>query len=537
MAAEHWQTEHVVTFPILTTIIFVPIIGALITLALPHRVAWGWALTVALVDLGLTIWLGLFFQAGQGGFQFTENQPWIPGLGLNYALGVDGISLFLVILTALLSVVTIGASRQSEGARARQDQRSANRDPAEQRSAAYFALMLLLAGGIQGVFVATNVFLFYVFWEVMLVPAYLLIGMFGGPRRAYAAIKFVIYTAIGSLLMLAGVIGLGAVAQTGRGFSLDLPVLLGHVPASAQTILFLAFAAAFAVKVPLVPFHSWLPDAYTEAPIPVTVMLAGAMSKTGAYGFLRFGVQLFPDAARQMAPILAMLAVIGILYCAAMALVQTDFKRLLAYASISHLGIVILGIFALNAQGIDGAVLQMVNHGITTGALFLIAGYIETRAGTWSIQALGGLATKVPILAVVFGIAALSSLGLPGLNSFAGEFLAFLGAFRANPLFGTLGTLVVIPAAWYMLRFFQGVMQGPPAEDAVASSTATGPEQRPGDLGRARDLRAGDLVILVPLLALMVLIGVYPAPLPNRIEPSVTHVLTTMSAHATLPHR
>ncbi len=510
-------------FPILSAIIFVPLVGGVIAAFLPRQAAWAWAGAVALADLVLTIVAALQFSRGAGGFQFAEHQPWIPGLGLDYSLGLDGISLFLVILSALLGVVTIAASAPQA------------RDP--RRAGTYFALMLLLVAGIQGVFLATNVFLFYVFWEIMLVPAYLLIGTFGGPRRAAAAIKFVIYTAVGSLLMLAGVIGLGAAASNSVGhYTLDLPALLGHVPASAQGVLFLAFFAAFAVKAPLFPFHAWLPDAYTEAPVPVTVLLAGAMSKTGAYGFIRFCLPLFPNAARQAAPIIETLAVIGILYCAVQALVQTDFKRLLAYSSVSHMGVILLGIFALNAQGLDGAVLQMVNHGITTGALFLIAGLIATRAGTRDIRALGGLAVRLPLLTAVFCIAALSSLGLPGLNSFAGEFLALLGAFRANIAFGVLGTLVVIPAAWYLLRFFQGVMEGP--KPSPAPAPADGAEVTLPRPPVARDLGVGDLAILVPLLALMVLIGIFPAPLPDRIEPAVTqNVMTTLHpAPPALPH-
>ncbi len=502
------------SFPLLSAIIFVPLVGGVLAAFLPRHAAWVWAGVVALADLALSAWAGASFQHG-GGFQFAERQPWIPGLGLDYSLGMDGISLFLVILTALLGVVTIAASGQQA-----RDQR---------RSGTYFALMLLLISGIQGVFLATNVFVLYVFWEIMLVPAYLLIGTFGGPRRTYAAIKFVIYTAVGSLLMLAGVIGLGAVASGSVGhFTLNLSELMGHVPVSAQGILFLAFFAAFAVKAPLFPFHSWLPDAYSEAPIPVTVLLAGAMSKTGAYGFIRFCLPLFPQATRQAAPVIETLAVIGILYCAVLALVQTDFKRLLAYSSVSHVGVILLGIFALNAQGLDGAVMQMVNHGITTGALFLIAGLIESRVGTRNIQHLGGLATKLPVLAVVFCIAALSSLGLPGLNSFAGEFLALLGAFRSNITFGVLGTLVVIPAAWYLLRFFQGVMEGrQPAATHEAEATPTATRV-------TRDLNVGEVAILVPLLALMVLIGLFPAPLPDRIEPAVTQnvMIALHPAHA-----
>jgi NADH-quinone oxidoreductase subunit M len=500
-----------VSFPILSAIVFVPIAGAVVALALPRQAAWVWALVVAALDLALSIGLGVAFQASSGALQFAESQPWIPGLGLDYRLGVDGISLFLVILTALLALVTLGAS-------------TAQARDATRRGGTFFALMLLLVGGMQGVFLATNAFLFYVFWEIMLVPAYLLIGTFGGPNRARAAITFVIYTAVGSLLMLAGIIGLGAAASASTGgFTLNLPELIGHVPVGSQMILFLAFFAAFAVKVPLVPFHSWLPDAYVEAPTPVTVLLAGAMSKTGAYGFIRWCLPLFPQATRDLTPLLETLAVIGILYCALIALVQTDFKRLLAYSSISHLGVVILGVFALNLQGIEGGVLQMVNHGITTGALFLIAGFIEQRTGTRSISDLGGLASRVPLLATVFAIAALSSLGLPGLNSFAGEFLALLGAFRANVVFGTLGTLVVVPAAWYLLRFFQGTMQGPLKDNAATA--------------RARDLNVWQLVVLAPLLALMVVIGFVPAPLPDRIGPAASATLAAVASPSAAHHQ
>lgn len=503
-------------FPILSTLIFLPLAGGLCLFLLPRSMAWAWSLFIAIAEFIVAIGLGLAFVAGSGTYQFTEYQLWIRGLGLNYSLGVDGISLFLVLLTALLSAVAIGASaKQGQDARAK----------------LYFFLMLLLTTGITGVFLANNVFLFYVFWEIMLIPSYLLIGTFGGPRRTYAAMKFVIFTAVGSLLMLAGVIGLGVFANSGG--SLDLPALLNHVPANAQMALFLAFSAAFAVKSPLFPFHSWLPDAYSEAPTPVTVLLAGAMSKTGTYGFLRFVIPLFPNAVQQARPVLLTLIVIGILYSAMQALVQNDFKKLLAFSSISHIGVILLGIFALNTFGIEGAVLQMVNHGITTGALFLIAGSIETRVGTRSIRVLGGMATKVPVLAVTFCIAALSSLGLPGLNSFTGEFLALLGAFQANAVFGVLGTLVVIPAAWYLLRFFQGVMEGKStdivAQQGVSGTIAggmAGKKKNPG----VQDISLGEFAVILPLLALIVVIGLIPHPIPDRIEPSLPHVLPATSA-------
>src|SRR5260221_7673105 len=307
-------------------------------------------------------------------FFFTEQMTWIstPGFVLNYSLGVDGISVLLIALTALLTVVCIAASFRIE-----------------QKVKNYMAFMLLLECGIIGVFLSTNLFLFYIFWELMLIPAYFLVGSWGGERRIYAAIKFVLYTSVGSLLMLAGIIALGYYHQrlVGGAYTLDLGTLLsGKLSSGIQLWLFLAFAIAFAIKIPFVPFHSWLPDAYSEAPAPVTAMLAGAMSKAGAYGFLRFCVPLFPQAVQTLAPLFNTLAVIGILYCAVLALTQTDMKRLLGYSSISHLGVIILGIFAFNTQGIEGSVLQMVNHGITTAALFLIVGYIEFRTGTHNIR-------------------------------------------------------------------------------------------------------------------------------------------------------
>ncbi len=346
--------------------------------------------------------------------------------------------------------------------------------------AQYFALMLLLSGGMQGVFLATNLALFYVFWEVMLVPAYLLVGMYGGPRRAYAAIKFVLYTAVGSLLMLIAIIVVASLANDrGAGVTFDLPKLIATgVPESAQLWLFLAFAAAFAVKAGLFPLHSWAPDAYSEAPTAVVVLIAGVMAKTGAYGFLRFCLPLFPVAVKQAAPIIGVLAVIGILYFALQALIADDMQRLLAYVSLSHMGVILLAIFAFNAQAYDGAVMQMVNHGIIIGALFLIAGAFEARTGSRKLSDFGGLAKRLPLLATAFMIVSLAALGLPGLNSFAGEFLAFLGAFRANWWLGALATLVVIPAAWYMLRFFQGMMFGPdvkpePVRPACATSAGS----------------------------------------------------------------
>ncbi|MGH2479913.1 MAG: complex I subunit 4 family protein, partial [Ktedonobacteraceae bacterium] len=427
--------------------------------------------------------------------------------------------LLLVALTSLLTVVCIGASFRIE-----------------QKVKNYMAFMLLFESGILGVFLSSNLFLFYIFWELMLIPAYFLVGSWGGERRIYAAIKFVLYTSVGSLLMLAGIIALGYYHQrlVGGAYTLDLPTLLnGKLDPTVQMWLFLAMGAAFAVKVPLIPFHSWLPDAYSEAPAPVTAMLAGAMTKTGAYGFLRFCIPLFPNAAHTLAPLISTLAVIGILYCAVLALVQIDVKRLLAYSSISHLGIVMLGMFALNVQGIEGSVMQMVNHGVTITALFLIAGYIETRAGTRRLSDFGGLAKRIPILATVMIIASMSSLGLPGLNSFAGEFLAFLGAFQVNWVYGAAATLVVIPAAWYMLRFFQGAMEGVApqpeelATDGVSTVSAHLAEPKMGDL------KLGEWLPMLPLLALIFFLGFVPNVLTQPLQQPVGEILGRYAPTAT----
>ncbi len=493
-------------FPLLSVIIFLPLMAGALLLLLPSSWAKPWALLWAAVDFILAIIMAARFNITLTGFQSSETIPnWIPGLGISYSVGVDGINLFLVLLTTVMTTVAIGASLWSINARVKE----------------YLALMLLLETGVLGVFLATNLFLFYVFWEVMLIPAYFLIGAWGGPRRVYAAIKFVLYTAVGSLLMLVGIITLGVIHQfnagPNAGFTLDLAQLMRTPLTDTEGILiFLAFFAAFAVKVGLVPLHSWLPDAYAEAPTPVTIMLSSVMTKTAAYGFIRFCVGLLPGATHTLVPLMEIVAVVSILYGAALALVQTDFKRLIAYSSISHLGVVILGIFALNSQGLEGGILQMVNHGITIGALFLIAGLLEARANSRKLEDYGGQALRWPLLSTVFLIAALSSLGLPGLNSFAGEFLALLGAFRANVVYGVLGTLVVIPAAWYLLRFFQSVMHGPAPE--------RGPMVAAGRKGLAVDLRPRELLALLPLLLLIFYIGLFPGQLTNAMQSSVNHL-------------
>ena len=517
-------------FPILSLILFVPLLGMAGALVLPRRAAWGFALLTALLDFALCVWLFIQFSPGQSGFQLAEHHDWLPGFGISYAIGVDGINLFLVGLNALLTIVALAASWSyvRDGARVRE----------------YLAFTMLLSMSMQGVFLATNLFLFYVFWDLMLVPAYLLVGIFGGPRRTYAAIKFLLYTAVGSLVMLVAIIAVGAVVSTSShtGYNLDLAALLRNgsalLPQNTQILLFLGFALAFGIKSGLFPFHSWVPDAYSEAPVPAVVLIAGVMAKAGVYGMIRFCVTLFPVAAHTLAPLMSSLAVAGILYFALQALVASDFMRLLAYVSISHIGVIILGIFALNTQGIEGAVVQMVNHGIVIAALFLIAGYIESRTQSRRLADFGGLAARVPWLATVFLIVAMSALGLPGLNSFAGEFLAFIGAFQYNVVLGGLGTLVVIPAAWYMLRFFQGVMHGPIKEVALAGggTTTASVAAAPGALAGIADLRVGELATLLPLLALIFYLGFVPATLTTRMERAVAPLTATAPATTARPH-
>ncbi|MEO7020681.1 MAG: NADH-quinone oxidoreductase subunit M [Ktedonobacteraceae bacterium] len=509
-------------FPLLSTIVFLPVLGGIAVLLVPDRykdvIRWT-ALGAALLDLlfvlGLILVYSQFNLAASSSIigaipsntflNFNETVPIVAtsNFTLSYSLGVDGISLLLVALASLLTAVCIAASFRIE-----------------QRLKQYMAFMLLLECGMLGVFLSTNLFVFYIFWELMLIPAYLLVGSWGGPRRIYAAFKFVLYTSVGSLLMLAGIIALGYYHQQANGgaYTLDLFTLLsGKISPDVQMWLFLAMAAAFAVKVPFVPFHSWLPDTYSEAPAPVTAMLAGAMSKTGAYGFLRFCIPLFPHAFQQLSMLLSVLAVIGILYCAVLALVQTDMKRLLGYSSISHLGIVMLGMFALNVQGVEGSVLQMVNHGITTAALFLIVGFIEARAGTRKLSDFGGLALRVPVLAAVLLIAILSSLGLPGLNSFAGEFLALIGVFQHSVVLGVLATAVVVPAAWYLIRLFLDAMEGPRLTEGHVATLIR--------KGQFKDLQIGEFVVILPLLILIFYIGFQPNPLTAVMEPSVVNTL------------
>src|SRR5467141_1837388 len=461
----------------LTSIWLLPLVGAVLIAFMPPRFAKWMGVLVSLVTLGITIGVALVFAPGLNGYQFSEQVPWIPQLHIFYHLGVDGISVWLVILNALLTVIAVLATPV--------DKPGANR---------FIALLLAMSAGMAGVFLAVDLVLFYVFWEAMLIPAYFLLWLFGeGERPARAAIKFVLYTLAGSLLMLVGVIG--EYVFTGQQ-TFDLAQLATIPPsASIQFGLFFVFALAFAIKTPLFPFHSWLPDAYMAAPTPMLITFAGVMGKAGAYGFLRIAVPLFPEPVgwwdwRWIIPVLAVAAII---WGALMAIAQRDMKLLVAYSSVSHMGFIVLGIFAYNVQGQQGAILQMVNHGIIIPALFLFVAWIADRTGTRDRNALAGLAPRMPVMAGVFTIVVLAALGLPGLNSFVGEFMTLLGAWERAPVLAAVGAIGLVLAPVYMLRMFQGAMYGEPV----------GP--RPSG-----DIRAGQLALITPLVLLMFVIGLYP---------------------------
>ena len=460
-------------------------------------------LTAALVFLvAASVWWR--FAQGAALLQFEEKAPWVPGVGLTYHLGVDGLSVSLVALTGLLFPLALAAAgMQVEG-----------------RVKAFVITVLLLEAGMLGMFVAQDLILFYVFWEGMLIPMYFLIALWGGSGRAPAAMKFLLYTMAGSALML---LGLVAVALQGARLlgqpTFDLPALLARplgLGGAFGTILFLAFAVAFAIKMPVWPLHTWLPDAYAEAPPVVTVLLASLMAKAGAYGFLRFCLPLFPEATRAFGPLLSVLGVIGILYGGALAWAQGDLRRLLAYGSMSHMGFILLGIFALNVTAVQGSLLQMINHGISTGALFLIAGMLIARTGRAGTEDYGGIAAVTPRLAAATMIVVLSSLALPSTNGFIGEFLILLGTFQARPADAVAATFGVVVAAAYLLAFVGRIFHGPMRES----------------LRSMKDLRRGEIAVLVPLIVVIFWVGLYPRPLLARSEATVRALLQKIPAAA-----
>ncbi len=492
---------------LLSAVTFLPAAGAVLVFLLPRRRdAAIKALTVAVAVATFAASVPLYwgFDPARADYQFPDWHAWMPTLGISYRLGVDGISLLLVLLTTfLMPLVMLSAWNAIES-----------------RWKEFAITMLLLETGMLGVFVALDLFLFYVFWEAMLIPMYLVIGIWGGGNRVYAAIKFVLYTLAGSLLMLVAILALyfqhGAATGT---YTFDLPVLTQFVlPAGLnQNLLFLAFALAFAIKVPMFPFHTWLPDAHVEAPTAGSVILAAVLLKMGTYGFLRFCLPLFPQASLLFAPWMFLLAVIGIIYGAWVSTVQPDIKKLVAYSSVSHLGFVVLGLFTLTAPGIVGGIIQMVNHGLSTGALFLLVGMIYERRHTRLIAEFGGLWSVMPAFSAVLMIVTLSSLGLPGLNGFVGEFLILVGAFQVNRAVAVFAMTGIIFAAVYMLWMYQRVIFGPVTNEANR---------------RLTDLTPREWVVLLPVLLFIVWIGVYPVTFTGMTETSVQGLIAQVQSKA-----
>jgi len=490
--------------PVLTLLVVVPGLGAAVVACLPRdneRLVRLVGVTFAVVELALAVALLFDFKTDRGGFQFLSQHVWIRSFGISWKLGVDGISLFLVALTALLFPLAI------VGPEVHRDVKG------------YVAWMLLLEAGCIGVFLALDLFLFFLFWELVLVPMYFLIGGWGYDRRIYATLKFFLYTMVGSALMLVGILAVVFLHERATGrLTFDVVTLANEQSLASSTArwLFLAFAASFAIKVPIFPVHTWLPDAHTEAPTGGSVILAGIMLKLGTYGFLRFGLYLFPRAAFGLAPLFLTLGVIGIVYGAVVATMQRDLKRLVAYSSVAHLGFIVLGIFGLSQQGLEGGVLQMVNHGLSTGALFFLVGMIYERRHTRQIAELGGIQRVAPVFAGVFMLVMLSSIGLPGLNGFVGEFLVLIGTFVTRRWWAVVATVGVILAAIYLLWAYQRVFHGRPE-----GANAAFPE-----------MTMRERAVMAPLVALIVVLGVYPRPVLDRIAPSVRDLVAHVEAHS-----
>jgi len=516
-------------FPWLTVAGAVPLVGALAIGLTPGRSAPGSdgdrrardllvkriALTFSLVTLGVTVAMALRFKPGGPRFQFTQTYQWIPQFGVHYAVGADGIALVLIVMTAILMPVVILASwNDAEGAA-----NPAGEPPPRRSVKTYFILLLVLETMMVGVFAATDVFLFYVFFEAMLIPMYFMIGSFGVGQRQYAAVKFLLYSLLGGLLMLVAVIALYVYSTSGGrlGTFLFLPLTHLVLSSAAQKWLFLGFFIAFAIKAPLWPFHTWLPDAATAAQPGAAVLLVGVLDKVGTFGLIRYCLDLFPNAAHYFTPLVIALAVIGILYAAIVAIGQADLKRLIAYTSISHMGLITLGIFAMTSQGQVGATLYMVNHGFATGALFLIAGFMIVRRRSQQIADYGGVQKVAPVLAGLFLISGLAGLALPGLSTFVSEFLVLIGTFTRYEVPAVLATIGIILAAIYILWMYQRTMTGPVRDEVAAMP----------------DLRARELWAVGPLIALIIVLGVYPKPVIDIINPAVRQTL--IQAHSTDP--
>lgn len=486
-----------VKYPVLSMVIFLPIVGALLLLFLNRgnvRIIKISALVLSTVVFLLCLPLYVSFDKSTPNMQFVEKHAWVPAFNINYAVGIDGISVLFVLLSALLTILCVAVSWNAINDKVKE----------------FYASLLLLEGSMIGVFSSIDLFLFYIFWEAMLIPMFIIIGVWGGPNKVYAAIKFFLFTLIGSLLMLIGIIVL--FFYTGHSF--DIPQMMtSSYPYHLQVILFWAFFSAFAVKVPMFPVHTWLPDAHTEAPTAGSVILAGILIKMGAYGFLRINMPFFPEATKAMAPAMMVLSVIAIIYGAVICLGQTDFKRLIAYSSVSHMGFVTLGIFALNVQGIQGGILQMINHGIVTGALFLCVGMVYERTHTRIIRDYGGAATPFPVYAGFFMIFTLASMGLPGTNGFVGEFLILVGGFTTSKMLGTLAATGIIIGAAYMLRLYQSIF-----------FVAINPK-----LIGMPDVNEREILTLAPLVMLVFWIGFYPNAFLGFADVSVQHLIERMS--------
>ncbi len=493
---------------LLTYIIFTPLAGALILLLLDtEKLVKSVSIFFASLTFVLSVLLYLNFDASKPGFQFVEYVPWVHSLNIAYHLGIDGISLLLIALTTFLTLIALIASWSSIGKRVK----------------SFNFFVLLLEVGMLGVFCSLDLFLFYIFWEAMLIPMYFIIGIWGHERRVYAAVKFFLYTMFGSLLMLVAIIWLGYYAGTlpGGQFTTNLVELYQiapTIPLSVQTWLFLAFTLSFAIKVPIFPLHTWLPDAHTEAPMAGSVLLAGVLLKMGTYGLLRFSLPLFPQSAFKFLPLMAILAIIGIIYGAFVSMVQKDLKKLVAYSSVAHLGFVVLGIFAVTVESMQGSVIQMVNHGLTTGALFLLVGMLYDKRHTRMISDFGGLARVTPVLATFFMIAMLGSVGLPGLNGFVGEFLILVGSFKSDflgsPAYAIAATSGVILAAVYLLWMYQRVF----------FKTVDKPENE-----HITDLNLRQILVLSAIVVFIVWIGVHPMTFLSKSEPAVQALVNTLT--------
>ncbi len=495
--------------PILSLITFLPIIGVFFILSIDSRrseLIRVTALLISIVVFFISLPLYFHFNAHTYDMQFVEKLRWIPSFGINYHIGIDGISLFLILLTTFITPISILASWYIT-----------------KSIKEYMIAMLVLETAMIGVFIALDLFLFFVFWELMLIPMFLLIGIWGGPRRIYAAIKFFIYTTAGSVFMFLAIIGLYFLNHRATGeytfnllefYRLDLSY-------AVQFWLFLAFFIAFAIKVPMFPFHTWLPDAHVEAPTAGSVILAGVLLKMGTYGFIRFCLPLFPEVSHAFIPVISWMAIAGIIYGALVAMVQDDLKKLVAYSSVSHLGFVMLGIFAFNIQGIEGGITQMINHGLSTGALFLIVGMLYERRHTRMIADFGGLTKQIPVFAVFFLIVTLSSIGLPGLNGFVGEFLILVGTFKSRILYASIAATGIILAAVYMLWMFQRVM----FQEITHEENKT-----------LKDMSKRELAVLIPIVLLIFWIGIYPNSFLRKMDASVNHLLQKAGVKANIAY-